>query len=88
MTNEQLIQAVTEYIEENIGPLRHAMSDLIEQYHFVMNNESPEFHSDVQLEFEVLVRRELADIIADSLALDPEQVFLAVEAVDIEQFLE
>jgi hypothetical protein len=88
MTNDEIIDAVTSYIEDNKETLREEVSDLIDQYKGSIDSEEHYFHDDIKAEFEILLRRELAEIVAGSLALDPEQVFLSVEALNVDDFLE
>lgn len=84
---EKAVKGTIAYLLNNKKLLYERLKPLITQRNELLKIEDVALHSDVEIEFEILARREIADEISTGLQLDPEEIFLVVETMDIKGFL-
>lgn len=75
------------YLTQNHQGLMRRIQPLITQHKELKRNEDPIFHKEIDDQLEKLLRREIANEIAENMLFDPEQVFLIVENMDVKSFI-
>jgi predicted CopG family antitoxin len=85
--DEKSVHAVILYLTHRKEALSSIINPLLEQKKSLLTLEDPAFHSDIEKEFETIIRREIAEQIALEMTLDPEQIFLVVETLDVPSFI-
>lgn len=86
-TQEQLENAVAAYIVYDRHLLLNIITPTLYQRNELLKTEDEAFHPEIYAQFETLIRREIAEEIAKAMNLDPEQVFIIVETMDVNAFV-
>jgi transcription antitermination factor NusG len=84
---EAIENAVISFLVYHKPKLLHTISPLLEQKLELLKTEDSSFHSEIEAQFETLIRREIAEYIAINMQFDPEQVYLIVETLNVKEFL-
>lgn len=75
------------YITQNHQGLMKRLEPLILQRQELARSEDSSFQGEIDSQLEALLRREIANEIAENMFFDPEQVFLIVESMDVKSFI-
>ncbi len=84
---EKIEGAVLLYITHMPAALAKRLGPLTEQHKRALQKENVLFHEEIKNQFETLVRREVADQIANDMFLEPDKVYIVVESLDVPSFL-
>lgn len=85
--NEKIQEAVAAFIIFQRPTMLNVLSPLLLQKEELLQTESPDFHQEITNQFETLIRREIAEYIAQHMNFNPEEVFLVVENLDVPGFI-
>lgn len=75
------------YLTQNHQGLMRRIQPLIDQRQELARSEDVSFQNEIDSQLEALLRREIANEIAENMFFDPEQVFLIVESMDVKSFI-
>jgi hypothetical protein len=86
-TSEQVQSAVIAFLIHDRLFLLNKISPLLLQRQEALDSEETIFHHDIEVQFRTLLRREIAEEIAKTLNINPEEVFLIVENMNVDEFI-
>lgn len=86
-TDLQVKEAIVFYIIHNHDDLLFRLQPLIQQRDRYFQSEDKVFHDDVNNEFEVAIKRELASELSQQLDIDIESIMIAMEEFSTKEFL-
>jgi hypothetical protein len=84
---EKAENATILYLMHHKSGLYKRIKPLVEQHTDLLAKEDPCMHKEIESQFHNLVRRELANEIAENMFTDPEQTYLVVETMDVPAFI-
>ncbi len=75
------------YLTQCHQGLMRRLQPLIDQRKDLKTSEDVSFQNEIDEQFFTLLRKEIAQEIAENMFFDPEQVFLIVESMDVKSFI-
>lgn len=85
---EKFEGAIVLFIGHMGGPMTRRLAPLISKHEENLKKEDKSFHDEITNQYHVLIRRELADLIATEMFLEPDKVYSVVETLDVPAFLQ
>src|SRR6266567_496934 len=86
--DENSVNAVILFLMHRKEFLCERLAPLLKQREELIHKEDSAFHTEIENQFEVIIRREVAEQIALDMQIDPESVFLVVETMNVKEFLD